>query len=282
MTVSSWESLAAWYDEKQGDTGDLWHRTLIDPALLRVLGPVRGLRVLDLGCGNGYLSRRFARAGARVVGVDASAAIVRRAKARESAEPLGITYRVADAAHLDFLPGGAFDVVVSNMALMDIEDADGAIREAGRVLTAGGRLVASISHPCFDQGTSSTWLLERSFRSLRVSRRITRYRHPFSEETPWGIEDRAVTTLAYHRPLSWYARAFAEAGLLLRGLEEPEPTREFVEGSPQGPFVVEIPLHLVLEAVKTGTGARRPRSPRPQRAVRGRGKARSPKAYHRP
>ena len=36
----SWEELAAWHDEKMGDEGDLWHRTLIHPGLLQVLGPV--------------------------------------------------------------------------------------------------------------------------------------------------------------------------------------------------------------------------------------------------
>ncbi|HEV2359820.1 MAG TPA: hypothetical protein VGZ23_19695 [bacterium] len=58
MDVSIWEAMAAWYDAKQGDDGDLWHRTLIDPALLRVVGPVAGRRLLDLACGNGYLARR--------------------------------------------------------------------------------------------------------------------------------------------------------------------------------------------------------------------------------
>jgi len=60
MSADSWGRMAGWYDAKQGDTGDFWHRTLIDPTFLRVVGDVRGLYVLDLGCGNGYLSRRFA------------------------------------------------------------------------------------------------------------------------------------------------------------------------------------------------------------------------------
>lgn len=55
--------MAAWYDEKQGDEGDLWHRSLIDPPLLRLLGSAAGLCVLDMACGNGYLARRFARMG---------------------------------------------------------------------------------------------------------------------------------------------------------------------------------------------------------------------------
>ncbi len=250
MTRTRWESLAAWYDRKQGDTGDLWHRSLIDPTFLRVVGEVRGLRVLDLACGNGYLARRYARAGADVVGVDASEPIIRRARAREAREPLGIVYHVCDAAHLKPFRDASFDLVASNMALMDIEDARGAIRETSRVLRNGGRFAASLCHPCFDQGPTSTWLLERSFRSMKVWRKIARYREPFADDMPWGIEDRVATTVGYHRPLSWYAHELRDAGFLIRSLEEPEPEQECLEKSPQGPFILEIPLHLVIEAVK--------------------------------
>ena len=251
MKPDSWARMAVWYDAKQGDTGDFWHRTLIDPTFLRVVGDARGLRVLDLACGNGYLSRRFARAGAKVVAVDASAPIIERARIRESHEPLGIEYHVADAARLEFLPAGSVDLVASNMALMDIEDADGAIREAARVLRTGGRFVASLSHPCFDQGSTSTWLTERFFGTTKTWRKIERYREPLADEIPWEIAPgEIVTTTGHHRPLSWYAHAFREAGLLIRSLEEPMPTQEFIEGSPQGSYIAQIPLHLVVEAVK--------------------------------
>src|SRR3954452_9076792 len=82
-----WQELASWYDQKQGDGGDLWHRALIDPALFALVGETAGLDVLDLACGNGYIARRLARSGARVTAVDASAPIVELAAARESAEP---------------------------------------------------------------------------------------------------------------------------------------------------------------------------------------------------
>lgn len=250
MERTTWEALASWYDEKQGDSGDLWHRTLIDPPLLTVIGDPRGKTVLDVACGNGYIARKLARDGARVVGIDASAPVIERARAREIREPLGIVYHVADAGNLSMLSDATFDLVVCNMALMDIEDAEAAIREVARVLVGGGRFVASLSHPCFDQGPSSTWLIERFFRTTNVWRKIARYRHPFADETPWGIEDRTAATIGYHRPMSWYARVLRDAGFLIRSLEEPEPTKEFIEGSPQGPYVVEIPLHLVIEAVK--------------------------------
>jgi hypothetical protein len=61
MSSSGWDHMAEWWDTHLGEEGDLWHRALIDPPLLRLAGEVSGKRVLDLTCGNGYLSRRFAR-----------------------------------------------------------------------------------------------------------------------------------------------------------------------------------------------------------------------------
>ena len=74
-----------------------------------------------------------------------------------SQEPLGITYHVADAAHLEMLEEGTFDLVVCDMALMDIENAAGAIQEVALMLQPKGRFVASLSHPCFDKVNTSGW-----------------------------------------------------------------------------------------------------------------------------
>lgn len=249
MDVSTWEAMAAWYDAKQGDEGDLWHRTLIDPALLRVVGPVAGRRVVDLACGNGYLARRFARTGAQVIGVDASAAIIELARLREGREPLGIAYHVGDTARLDMLGDATADVVVCNMALMDIEDAAGTIRQVSRVLRAGGRFVASLSHPCFDVVGASAWVIERMDFTTTIWRKVRRYRESFAGQVPWRAgEDHVANTPAYHRPLSWYVRTLRTAGFVVTALEEPEPTEEFLAGSPAGPWIAEIPLHCVIEA----------------------------------
>ena len=50
MSISGWNQMADWWDEKLGDEGDLWHRTLIDPPLLQLVGDVKGVRLLDLAC----------------------------------------------------------------------------------------------------------------------------------------------------------------------------------------------------------------------------------------
>ena len=253
MSTFGWDSMANWWDEKMGDEGDLWHRALIDPPLIQLVGDVNGVRLLDLACGNGYLSRRFARQRAVVTAVDTNAPLIERAQARERQDQLGITYHVADAARLDMLEDSAFDVVICNMALMDIENAAGAIQEVARVLRQGGRFVASLSHPCFDKVNTSGWAIEQIYPITTVWRKMSHYREIAVDDLPWlQVAGQTVITRAHHRPLSWYFRTLRAAGLVVAALEEPEPTEEFLASSPQGPWIAEIPLHCVIEAWKIG------------------------------
>jgi ubiquinone/menaquinone biosynthesis C-methylase UbiE len=251
MSSSGWDEMADWWDKQLGDEGDLWHRTLIDPPLIRLVGEVSRMRVLDLACGNGYLSRRFARQGAVVTGVDTNTPIIERAQARETQESLGISYHVFDAARLEVLEDDSFDLVVCNMALMDIENAAGAIQEVARVLRPKGRFVASLSHPCFDKVNTSGWDIERIYPKTTIWRKMSRYRELAADDLAWmRVGDQVVYTRAYHRPLSWYFRALRAAGLVVAALEEPEPTEEFLAHSEHGPWIAEIPLHCVIEAWK--------------------------------
>jgi SAM-dependent methyltransferase len=258
MGDGGWEEIAEWYDAKQGDDGDLWHRYIIDPVLLEVVGPVRGLRVLDLACGNGYLARRMAREGAtEVTGVDGSAPIVALARERERARPLGVRYEVRDAGHLDGFPDGGFDLVLSNMALMDIADASAAVREVGRVTRVGGRFVFSICHPCFDMNERSLWVVERasvpgkeSDRTV-VWRKVSGYRTEGEQRGWWMTGGNEVRyTRGYHRTLSTYSRFLRAAGFAIVRLEEPMPLPTAVRESPQGEFMTQIPLHLVIGTEK--------------------------------
>ncbi len=253
------EGFGAWYGEKQGETGDNWHRTLIDPGLFALLGELpRGTRVLDLGCGNGYLARRLAGRGARVVGVDLSDELIEAARARERAEPLGIDYHRASAAALPMLADGSFDAAFANMSLMDIAPAAAAVREVARLLRSGGRFVFSISHPCFDVDRRSSFVPEPGPGAPTVYRKVTAYRVPHSDLYDWPLPDgRTARTVGYHRPLSWYFRELRDAGFVVTGLGEPAPTDGFVSRRIAREWIEEIPLHLVLEArrePRTGRG----------------------------
>ena len=261
MPKQGWSALAAWRDARMGERGDLWHRAILDPTLLAVVGPVRGRRILDLGCGNGYLTRRWARAGAlESVGVDAAAASLRLARRREAKHPSGARFVRANAARLSPFRDGQFDLVVAHMSLMDIEDAPGAVRAVGRVLRPGGRFVFSINHPCFDVDLRSTWVVEQQFNEETVFRKVAGYRTEQTVRIPWRISEKETGyTIAYHRPLPTYFRYLREAGFAVVRVEEPSPGPEAVAKSPQGRFMLEIPLHLVVEAVQRPVGPARTR-----------------------
>ena len=254
MPNDPWDRLHRARDARVGETGDLWHRALIDPTLCRVLGPVRGLRVLEVACGNGYLARRFARDGAaEVVGVDRSPVAIRLAARRGRAAGSSARFEVGEATRLRFA-AGSFDLVVANMALMDIRDADRAISEAARVLAPGGRLVFSINHPCFDIDGRSTWAVEQEMGpdgrpATTVFRKVSGYRRERSVRVPWDVGPREVVrTPAYHRTLGTYSRYLRSAGFAIVRLEEPMPEAEMLAESPQGRYLAEVPLHLVVES----------------------------------
>ncbi len=275
MVQEGWDALAAWRDYRMGERGDLWHRAIIDPSFLSVVGRVRGLRILDLGCGNGYLTRRWAREGAsQSVGLDLSEASLRLARKREARRPSGARFVRGDSADLASFDEGTFDLVAANMSLMDIEDAEGTIREVGRVLAETGRFVFSISHPCFDIDLQSTWVVERkSWGSENlVSRKVSRYRAEKVVRVPWTIsESKTAYTLSYHRPLPTYLRYLRRGGLAVVRMEEPFPKSEAIRNSPQGRFMVDVPLHLVVEAMPhPGRGRRTGSVTRPESRTSGR------------
>jgi trans-aconitate methyltransferase len=106
-------------------------------ALLQLLNPQRGERVLDLGCGDGVLTERIAARGAEVLGVDASADMIVAAKKK------GLDVRVMDAYSLNF--SAEFDAVFSNAALHWVRrDPDAVIENVRRTLRPDGRFVAEM------------------------------------------------------------------------------------------------------------------------------------------
>jgi 2-polyprenyl-3-methyl-5-hydroxy-6-metoxy-1,4-benzoquinol methylase len=106
-------------------------------ALLDLLGPVTGLRILDVACGHGRITRELARRGADVVGIDISGNLISKARQTEQDEPLGIRYIHADVTAPHVLGGGEFEAVACNFGLSDIDDLDAAITAiSGALATA--------------------------------------------------------------------------------------------------------------------------------------------------
>lgn len=144
-----------YFDAVGTELGDPTAMTLVD-----LLGDVRGMRILDLACGHGRITRELARRGARVTGIDISVALLGRALSAEAQEPLRHHLREGHLTSDSTLAGERFGGVACNHGLADIDDLDGALGTVSRILAPGGRFALSIPHPCFprwDETAPSSW-----------------------------------------------------------------------------------------------------------------------------
>lgn len=254
-----WERVVeAWTQFVRGGF-DVYREYLNTPAMLKRIGSVRGLRILDLGCGEGYHCRLLARRGAKVTGVDATPGMIARAREEEQRQPLGVRYRTVDAARLQGIGRGRFDIVVAFMALMDVDEWRGAILEAARVLRPGGRFVFSVPHPCFDtvfrRGRMvSGWVREggRPHKGRALYFRVDDYFPTRPYSNLWLL--RGTTTrfrgVGWHITLSDLVNALVDAGLVIRHIDEPQPTLAGMRKCPQLRKVKRVPQSIVVDAMK--------------------------------
>ena len=243
-STRSWDAAADdWV--AHADTSD-YQNLFLQPRMLALAGDVAGQRVLDLGCGEGAYSRALAGRGARVSGVDGSARLIDVARQRAAAAGLAIDCTCANASALDGYASGSFDLIVASMILMNVEDYAGAIREAHRVLVAGGALCMSITHPCFSAPVSD-WVGGKGRRARHFA--VDRY----FERMAWN--DRiapsfGTPTLRRHRPLEDYLKGAIDAGFVLREFQEPMATPEDLKASSRFEYMTRVPYFLFMRWTK--------------------------------
>ena len=256
----------AWNDAAESwedfvESGKDWYRHgLHGPALMRACGEVRGLRVLDLGCGQGYFTRLLARAGAKVCAVDISEEQVANALKHEQQEPLSIEYRVCDAAAVaDQWPAGSFDLVVACMSLHDMPDPGGALLAARRVLREGGRCVFSAVHPVMD-APARGW--ERDAAGRKTMYKLGCYFDTGQTSCHWTMSrlKRYWTTPIVRFTIEGWSQAIERAGFLIRRIYEPRPTPEDVARQPGLDDCLDFPAFLVFDLV-VAAGVRAAESP---------------------
>jgi SAM-dependent methyltransferase len=199
--------------------------------------------VLDIGCGEGQVSRLAERGGSRTVGIDPTWAQLKVAKERGG----GPAFAQAEAGHLPFRDG-SFDAVLACLVFEHIDDMDGAIAELARVLAAGGRFVFFLNHPLL-QTPNSGWIDDHIL--MEQYWRIGPY---LVETTTLEQVAKGVELPFVHRPLSRYVNALAANGLFVTQMEEPVPPPGFVAKALEYEEAASIPRLLLLRAEKLARG----------------------------
>jgi len=158
QTQARYDDLAEWYQQ--------WSRGMppLIAAQAGLLPAAAGNRVLDVGCGQGRMSRHLAGLGAEVTGVDVSAAMLGRARA---VGPADITYLHADiTGDLAWWDRRPFDGCSCEMALMDIDDLAGALSAVAAVRRTASSLPTSTR--CLTQGWKPSASPSRQLRYRRT------------------------------------------------------------------------------------------------------------------
>ncbi|HTQ00118.1 MAG TPA: class I SAM-dependent methyltransferase [Casimicrobiaceae bacterium] len=244
----AWDAAADAYAEGQASGRDYYRFEFFGPAHLALCAVAQGLRVLDVGCGTGYFAREMARRGAIVTGADLSPAMLAHARELEAKAPLGIRYVDCDAARLrERLPAESFDLATSCLALQDMPDIPAVLRAIHDLLVPGGRLVASIAHPCTDT-PFRVWAKDDAGEKQWLC--IDRYFDRGPLEYTWQGWLYEFRTPAYHATLEDWFGWILRAGFSVRGLHEPAPTAAAVAARPELADAARVPYYLLLDLAK--------------------------------
>lgn len=176
-------------------------------------------RTLEVGCGEGRVSRDLRGRGYDVVGLDSSETLL--AAARE-ADPAG-EYVLGQAETLPF-DAASFELVVAYNSLMDVDEMPDAVAEIGRALAPGGALCACITHPMVDSGG---WRDEQTFVIDEPYLERKRYEGTFERD---GLPPFTFRGWVY--PLETYSRALEAAGFVIEALREPAMPDALAEQRP--------------------------------------------------
>ena len=213
-----WNRLARDYQAFRKERGT--YNELVEvPAMLELMGDVKGKTVLDAGCGFGYYSILLAKSGAIVTGIDISENMIDLAKNNAREASVKCQFFVCDLQDLSIFAKNTFDVVVSSIVVGDLDFLGDAFSEVYRVLKRNGTFAFSENHPLL----KGSW--EKDGGGKRLHWNIDNYFDRSVRTIQWKTQDdKIIETSSRHRTVQDYFDALTKSGFLVERLVEPQPT----------------------------------------------------------
>ncbi|ELP70618.1 methyltransferase domain protein [Streptomyces turgidiscabies Car8] len=223
--TDSWDTIADWYAERLR-SGSAMHEFARDVLLDELPRDLRGQRILDLGCGQGLITRALAARGGSAVGIDPSPRMIEHARAAEEGGSSGARYAVDDGCSLATVATSSVEWVTAGLSLNNVPDLAAALTAVRRVLVPGGVLVFTVPHPCFE-APHAWWGDDGDERPCRVV-------GDYFAEGFWrsANPDGARRAGNQHRMLSSYVTDLLEHGFAIESVAESTPDARVVAEQP--------------------------------------------------
>lgn len=236
-----WEENANYWIKIIRENLDPFRLIMTNKAIFQLLKGRKKLKILDAGCGEGYLARALAKKGHRVWGIDISEKLIKAAKDEEKGKPLGIKYFVGDFTKTNF-PSSFFDVILSHQTINETFFSERAIAEFYRLLKNKGKLILLFLHPCFE------------FRERRLGQRfnVSDYfqkkilKKKFLVSGLWS----PVPDSYIHLPLEKWIDIITRNGFLISKIVEPHPSLNLIKKNKWWQKNFQRPMFILIEATK--------------------------------
>lgn len=238
--ISEWDRNAEARHKQIVSKIDISYHKILIPTILRLIGDVRNKRVIDVGCGSGYLTAKLAAKAAYVIGVDPSKEMIRIAEQEYGHIPTLEFHNLSIADYLRYNPNSFFEVAVSNMSLITIPHLKEALGAISSLLLPKGVFAFNITHPCF----------YNQYRQYE-SPDSFHYHIPHKQKGKFTIsldnQGLDSPTTHFHRPLQEYFQCLRDASFMIDKLVEPFPTPAVEKLYPK-PW--KVPRFLSMRCVK--------------------------------
>jgi ubiquinone/menaquinone biosynthesis C-methylase UbiE len=223
-TADTYDVLAKGYYEariyKQGI--GYFHHTLLElPSTLKLLGNVRGKRILDVGCGPGLYASLLIKNGAVVIGLDISRELIRIAKK----EAPTAEFIIGDAGRLPY-KNSEFDIVIAPLVLHYLNSWDEALKGIHAVLKKGGIFIFSHRNPFTEKRKRKKWF----FKKFRV---IEGYFDEDALHSVWKQKNKRVTIVQYHKTYATIIKLLIKHRFEIIDYEDCRPLPEAKELFPE-------------------------------------------------
>jgi len=258
-----WGEVGEWYDDLVQDKGSEYHQEVIFPSLLPLIsksdGNIKDLNVIDLGCGQGVLTRQLAALGANCTGIDLAPSLISMAKKRGS-EGKQIQYIKADITDLLSnnnnlkydLKENHFDIATIILTIQNVDKIRPLFKAVNKLLKVDGSVYIVMVHPAFRIPKSSDWYFNESLN--KQARIMYQYLSPQKIEITMhpGMEASAVT-YHFHRPLKTYINALSMEKLYPTFIDELITHKKEQKGIKSEQIEAakkEFPMFMLIKATK--------------------------------